>query len=291
MQLYQSLMSMLCRETDKGNLTHNSSFLGTTADMPYDHSDVQIMRNQTLEAVGGGADVLAIAGNLGVMGLLFDNPHYKQRVSLMGLRPDYAYGCAIDFLFAPGPAVLEAFEKEFEVLQSPALKIGIQIRLGDSFLQGNNEPMEHGEATFDFVKQFFECAEGLQGTFGQPGQQVVWFLISDSIQVRQAAVDMYGSDRVMTRLESPGHVANTAGADQQQAMLLAAGEHWLFGMADYHVISARGGFGRNAALRSRKWHSMYRLDQAIPPDSRQICDGIHTKPVDFSSIAMTAPFV
>lgn len=65
----------------------------------------------------------------GVTLRLFDNPVAKPRLLEMGLRPETAFGCALNFLLQPHPIVREQFAHEFEVLSNPSLlKIGIQVR-------------------------------------------------------------------------------------------------------------------------------------------------------------------
>jgi hypothetical protein len=58
-----------------------------------------------------------------------------QALFKMGLRPETAFACAYNFLFAPNDAVKAAFRTEFDRLGTTAdddvLKIGINFRLGD----------------------------------------------------------------------------------------------------------------------------------------------------------------
>ncbi len=37
----------------------------------------------------------------------------------------------------------------------------------------------------------------------------------------------------------------------------AAAEMWLYSLADYHIMSARGGFGRIGSYISGRWHQLY----------------------------------
>ena len=92
---------------------------------------------------------------------------------------------------------------------------------------------------------------------------------------------------LVTKLEEAGHIQLTQGDQQRQAMIHAAGEHWLFGMADYHVISNIGSYGKSAALRSRQWHSIYSL--SVQGGNGLICDGASA--MDFSELAGIAPFI
>ncbi len=41
------------------------------------------------------------------------------------------------------------------------------------------------------------------------------------------------------------------------AFCTAAAEMWLYSLADYHIMSARGGFGRIGSYISGRWHQLY----------------------------------
>ncbi len=131
-----------------------------------------------------------------------------------------------------------------------SMKIGIQVRLGDGYLRGGVfEEQKHAEASLLAVQHFFECAEQLQSAFRQPGQDVVWLLISDSLDIRSLSKTAYG-DKLLVKLDEPSHVAGMTGHEQNQAMIAAAGEHWLFGLADYHVISFHWRFWAQRCVES-----------------------------------------
>lgn len=257
--------------------------------MPTDEPAFHMVRNGSLEDLGDGANVVTMFGNVGVINVLFNNPLYKTQLYKMGLRPEIAYGCAMEYLFTPSLAVKEHFHDEILTMTGDSMKIGIQVRLGDGYLKGGVfEEQRHANATLDAVQHFFECAEQLQATFGQPWQKVVWLLLSDSLDIRSLTKTSYGA-KVLVKLDEPSHVAGMSGHEQNQAMIAAAGEHWLFGLADYHVISSIGGFGRSAALRSQTWNTVYKLD--VYQNNVVQCDGLNMKPLSWDEIANTAPFV
>jgi hypothetical protein len=60
-----------------------------------------------------------VASNRGRSFRLFDNPHHRQQLAAMGLRPETAFGCAFRFLFAPNEATLKTHEAEFQRLARP----------------------------------------------------------------------------------------------------------------------------------------------------------------------------
>lgn len=267
------------------SLTVTEHTLNSAGSLPVDDSFVNQLINKSLHGVWDNANIWKVKGNLGVISILFDNPSYKQMFFDMSLRPEDAFGCALNYLFAPSLAVRNYFAHEFGVMSSSLLKVGIQARLGDSNLRGGTEGA-YAEASLPSVQHFFDCAQHLLQTFHQPEQGTVIFLVSDSLDVRLQARDVYG-ELLMTKLDEPGHTQLTTGEHQRQAMIHAAGEHWLFGMADYHVISSVGNFGKSAALRSRQWHSIYSL--SVAGGNGLVCDGKDA--VEFGDLVRRAPFV
>ena len=287
------------RENTKSDLLIEQRYgLGTSGMMPTEEWAFQIIQNGSLDNLGHGADVVVMSGNVGVINVLFHNQRYKAELHNMGLRPETAYGCALEYLFAPSKRVREHFEDAFLGMSSKGLKIGIQIRLGDGYLRGGIlKSQMHAKATMEVVQHFFECATQLETAFRHGQQQVVWLLLADSLEIRVIANATYG-EKVLVKIDKPSHVAGLKGQEQDQAMIAAAGEHWLFGMADYHVISSIGGFGRSAAMRSYalKTHGSDRIDNTVYKlDVYQKavtqCDGLHTTPMTWQQIVESAPFV
>ena len=248
-----------------------------------DNPIIDLLHNKSLELFGADADVVKVTGNMGIINILFDNPLYTKVLYTMGLRPETAFGCAVDFLFAPSTAVRKYFAHEFQVMSSSKLKIGIQIRLGDGHLNGGTD-VKYAEASLKGVDHFFDCAQHLASEYGD--LDAIWLLVSDSVEVRKQAKAKYG-DLLMTKLDSPGHSKHTTGTEQIQAMIYAAGEHWLFGMADYHIISNMNSFGKSGALRSRKWHSIYQMD--VRTTNGMMCEG--KSAVEFSQLLLIPPFI
>ena len=157
------------RESASNNesLSTAGVFLSTVGDLPTQERAFQILRNGSLTDLEPEAAVLHVYGNLGVSRILFDNPHYRKQLLAMGLHPGAAYRCAMSYLFTPTKAVQRHFQKEFETLSGDHFKIGIQMRLGDSFLAGNPDvpqlevTQKHAEAVLRSVQHFFDCAEQL----------------------------------------------------------------------------------------------------------------------------------
>lgn len=275
------LIDILHRCLDNVSLTSVDLTLSSAGEMPF-NPFISALLNQSLEDAGGSADLWRVQGNLGLINIIFDNPLYKQLLSEMGLRPEAAFRCALNFLFAPSASVKTYFAHEFAVMSSEAFKVGIQARFGDSHLRGGTEG-KYAEASLPSVEHFFLCAHHLIDTYRKPQQEAVMFLVSDSLEVRRQASNRYGP-KLLTKLDEPGHTHLTQGDQQKQAMIYAAGEHWLFGMANYHIISS---VGKSGALRSREWHSIYSLK--VFGGNGAVCDG--AKALEFSELVQIAPFV
>lgn len=96
--------------------------------------------------------------------------------------------------------------------------------------------------------------------------QVIWYLVSDALPIRRAAKERYG-EKVLTRTGDEdgeqltlGHTTWGGADGKQDVFVSAAGENWLFGMADYHIISQLSGFGRTGAVRSMRWKNIWTMD-------------------------------
>ena len=245
-------------------------------------------------------EVVLILINRGTTQHLFRNPYIEARLAKMGLLPETAFGCAMDYLFEPLPHVQQLLANDFRSLSrsvqltehrvqevtsyaknkqarmwlvSPlqqsirpegALVISIQIRVGDEVMKGNAEvDLEKVEAA-----GFFSCARHIEEEHRLPGQEVLWFVISDDPVVRAYAVSQYGS-KVVTQVNATvQHAANNSlpppdpdHALSVQGMRTAIAEHWAFGMGDFHIITKKSGFGRTAAFRSKRTRfSLYTID-------------------------------
>lgn len=127
--------------------------------------------------------------------MLWANPHHA--AALKAIAPlENATRTAWDYLFTPTAAVREAMEP-YERELAGAYVIAIQIRTGDEAMVPDEPPRP---ALADFGEQvgaFFRCAENLTARVAPPGLPVRWFLASDSIELRRAAIREYG-DLVVT---------------------------------------------------------------------------------------------
>ena len=240
-----------------------------------------------LAELGADAEVVYINScNAGMVVPLFDNPVYKQQLVNMGLRPETAYGCMYAFLFQVLPATKELLVRELAAMEDPeSIKIGIQIRTGDDTMtnQTLEDPtLEEAEEALSPHDVTFQCAKEIESRITMASSEpkkVVWYLLTDSVRLRKSALAIYGT-KILTNLEGIKdlkHIRKDRGGGGAAAMMYAAGEHWLYSLADYHVFG-HGGFGRSAAVASLKWgyHNV-------------LVSGC--KPVSVQDLATIAPYI
>eukprot|EP01035_Chromulina_nebulosa_P029929 gene29929-39730_t len=104
---------------------------------------------------------------------MFDNPHHIHRIQSLNMSKGAAFGCIVDFLFAPHPHIFLPLLREFDVMtahssnkEDEVLKIGIQFYM------------------------FFDCAEQIEAfvKLERNFSRVVWYLLTESMPLRLAAV-------------------------------------------------------------------------------------------------------
>jgi hypothetical protein len=228
---------------------------------------------------------LLASSNRGRTWAMANNPVHKQKFWEFGLVPEDAFMCGFFFLCSPAAAIQRYYKQYWDVLQEPGvLKIGIQIRLGDGVFRGA-EKEQPARETLKVGAEWFECARRLEKAYAAPGQKVLWYLNSDSQQLRKAAKAVYG-DKLVTdddlKMTHPdchqgsssssssssngtaGGGSSSSSAACEQAAMEEALQHSLgamltFSMADYHVISKASGFGRLGAWMSGRWGNIYQV--------------------------------
>jgi hypothetical protein len=221
---------------------------------------------------------LLASSNRGRTWAMANNPHHKQQFWGYGVPPEEAFMCGFFFLCSPVSAIQQYYKKYWDALQEPGvLKIGIQIRLGDGVFKGA-EKEQDAEETLRVGAEWFECAKRLEKAYAAPGQKVVWYLNSDSQQVRKAAKAVYG-DKVITddelkmthpdchqdqpysNLNSSSSNSSTAchQAAMDEALQHSLGAMLTFSMTDYHIITKASGFGQLGAWMSGRWGNIYQV--------------------------------
>lgn len=211
------------------------------------------------------------ASNRGRTFAMANNPHHKQQFWEYGVTPTDAFMCGFFFMCSPVAAIQDYYRKYWDALREPGvLKIGIQIRLGDSVFK-QEEKEQPVEEVLKIGAEWFECAERLEKAYAAPGQKVVWYLNSDSQQLRRAAKVTYGSKLITDDELKMTHPdchqdrpeGNSSAACQQAAMDVALqhslGAMLTFSLTDYHIISKASGFGRLGAWLSGRWNNIYQV--------------------------------
>lgn len=208
------------------------------------------------------------ASNRGRTYKLFYNKNHQYYFKEQGLRPERMAACAFDFLFQPNTQTLLLMQPYLEALNQPKLlKIGINIRVGDSAFINDT-------VLFRRYQPYFDCAQQIEDSRRLSGQQVVWLVISESLYLRQAARDFFG-EKVLTDLRTPATHPDCRSHNAVQcednlmafAMQSSAAQVLTFRMADAHVFSKHSGFGRLGAWLSVQLNSSYEINDPnlMPP--------------------------
>jgi hypothetical protein len=217
---------------------------------------------------------LMAASNRGRSFALANNPFHKQQFWEYGVVPQDAFMCGFFYMCSPVAAIQQYYKQYWDVLREPGvLKVGIQIRLGDGVFKGA-EKEQPAEVTLKAGKEWFECAQLVEKHYAAPGQKVLWYLNSDSQQLRKAAKTVYG-DKLITddelkmthpdcHQDKPKGANSSSTTDCEQAAMDEALQHSLgamltFSMTDYHVITKGSGFGRLGAWLSGRWGNIFNI--------------------------------
>jgi hypothetical protein len=202
--------------------------------------------------------------------------------------------CGWFTICAPNMAVQALYRKYWEALSEPGvLRIGIQVRLGDDVFtkQGTNL----GLAQLAVASPYFACAEKLETAFAVPGQKVIWYLISDALQLRVAAKQKYGDKLLTDTATATQHVdCRTFNPEScsKEAMDLSIqhsiGQLLTFSLADFHIVVKESGFGRLGAWMSGKFDNLFEFDVVEkwgipPPDFTVACNPLKPTTYELSS--------
>ena len=219
---------------------------------------------------------------------LVDHPRYAAKLSGMGLTIDNALGCGLDFLFAPKAAVLARVQPQMDELRLSAGSachlplVAVHLRTGDAAAfdhrsQANIHRDISGPA--NCIENVRSYVDNVHASHLQPGDTCEaiakkssrLYIISDSVHVRRALKHRF-PDATINMDTKPEHTSRHPENITVAGLELAAGEFWLFRMADYHIVTIRSGFGRAAAVagpsRHPGWRRGYLLDRASRTEKR-----------------------
>lgn len=147
----------------------------------------KLIRGNLTELMGGEARTTLMVSNRGKTIRMFENPYYAGKLRKR-LTPHTAFGCCVNYLLQPKPEIFLPFKDQFAVMAAtdPAvLKISVQIRVGDWSWDDKNHHLS--AKSFD---RFFSCAQQIEDFAMRSGNYsfVVWFLATESLPLRRAAV-------------------------------------------------------------------------------------------------------
>lgn len=195
--------------------------------------------------------------NRGLVYKLFHFAPYSTILqSTYGIKPRMALHCAFHHLFRPSEEVLATALPYSKVLyESTAVKIGIQVRTGDSHF--NDKP---DFATVQLFRPFFLCAERITNMVLSINNatSVLWYLISDSQSLKRSAVATYGQKvQIVTNVnDTVIHVGQLKGNASERmskgrvGMQHIVAELLSFAMCDFFVVSDHSGVGKLGAWLS-----------------------------------------
>ncbi|KAK9919098.1 hypothetical protein WJX75_009394 [Coccomyxa subellipsoidea] len=236
--------------------------------------------------------------NTGAVDKLFYNPYHRQQLFEWGLRPETAVGCALNYLFKPRPEVLELVHENFKALRNPdALKIGIQVRMGDAWLQNKPYGVCDREIDHDDLGRWFRCASKVEEEYRVEGMPVHWYMVSDCPALRYKAAKKYGPKVLLPSQELvTEHITYSTGNTTKDLLAIqtAFAEQWLLGMTDFQVITEESSFGRLAALRSLRFRSVYTMRSPEAMAERSRNDSWECKRSEFDTfeeVAVKHPWV
>ncbi|GAX74912.1 hypothetical protein CEUSTIGMA_g2358.t1 [Chlamydomonas eustigma] len=203
---------------------------------------------------------------------LFNNPHHSYQLQQWGFRPETAFGCVFRFLFYPTSEALAQVADVSELVGNrtylaqearlghvvPAFRynpgrrtviIGIQLRTGDKSMRALDScDRKIDEPNF---KLFFECAKTLEEDLDPSRKELNIFW--------KSVKKMYGK-KVITSLKVKTDHSFKSNAHQVTGFQSAVGESWVFGRADYHILTEMSTFGRLGALISLRTRSIFNMN-------------------------------
>lgn len=241
--------------------TENISYVkhrhGVTAESQF---DVALFRERNVSQYLQTHDNVVVTTIRGYVFHLFDNPYHKKQLYSMGLRPETAFACGLQYLVKPLPEVHHLSQQLQKMNSNQILLVGIQIRAGDDVFKNDM-------ANISQFTHFFRCAQQIEQDKQVGSIKALWVLLSDSKSLRQQAVQVFG-DKIWTGNKVKGvldHAFKRDGGDRagtSAAVVLAAAENWMFAICDYFVLSKISGFGRTAAFHHAGWGNIYALDKS-----------------------------
>lgn len=197
---------------------------------------------------------LIVESNRGMTYRFFENPYHGDTLRSWGLTPENSFGCIMNYLFhikknGCDETCQSIMRKMKNAEASNVTIIGIQVRIGDNIMDGEDK------TTLDRAAAHLRCAQDLADEIlERSGCRSIFYMISDSIALLQAAKDHFG-DRLLadtnTRPMNTAHCAHCH-TDEHKLRLIhhTTNQVFLFARAHYHVVTTNSGFGMMGAWMS-----------------------------------------
>ncbi len=189
----------------------------------------------------------------------------------LNMKADNLFGCLYHSLVVPRLSTLVeicsmANENTQYLLQSLMFPrystIGIQIRVGDSYMNEERPYLSNSSNLLEKFNGFFDCAQNLSNGRTPP----LVYLISDSVDLRLAALIRWpfpSNDnrqiQVIASSKPAKHIKYTSNI--QLAFRMAVFETFLFSFCNTHIITTDSGFGRFATFASLQRRPFYSFNQ------------------------------
>ncbi|GAA5884711.1 hypothetical protein JCM16303_005241 [Sporobolomyces ruberrimus] len=185
--------------------------------------------------------------NRGMIFRSFSYKHLQKSINKLGLEPTTAFACINQYLFRPKRPALNLISEYTSVLALPSVfSVGIHVRTGDRSMKDSEYDKVN---TVKRHSQFFRCARELGETYATPSQQIVYYLVTDSANLKQDARQVLGS-KVVTTDMVPQHVHQKSG--HVDGVFSAVVEDWILSKTDMMVATQDSGFGKLASFMHGK---------------------------------------
>ncbi|GAA5865484.1 hypothetical protein JCM1840_001413 [Sporobolomyces johnsonii] len=199
--------------------------------------------------------------NRGMIYRSFAYKHLQKSIGRLGLQPTTAFACISQYLFRPKPPALNLITDYTSVLALPSVfSVGIHVRTGDLSMK---DPEYDKINTVKRHSPFFRCARELGETYATKDQRIVYYLVTDSANLKQDAQQVLG-DKLVTTDMVPQHVHQKSG--HADGVFSAVVEDWILAKTDMLVATQDSGFGKLAAFMHAKEKSTVTIFPRYNPD-------------------------
>eukprot|EP00928_Gymnodinium_smaydae_P070862 TRINITY_DN54610_c0_g1_i1.p1 TRINITY_DN54610_c0_g1~~TRINITY_DN54610_c0_g1_i1.p1 ORF type:complete len:384 (-),score=18.00 TRINITY_DN54610_c0_g1_i1:192-1343(-) len=168
-----------------------------------------------------------------------------------------AFRILFDTLFEPTAFLKTALPDIVGRFFSPESKVKvrvlIQIRAGDHFITGNVSGRRYAfAALLRKALAYFSCAAKVTASYGFKESDALWFLMTDSEDLKRIAKKQYG-DKLITNSagRAVASIYDRKKGLMDDPLLHVISEQWIGSHCDYFVVPHMSGLGRQSAFRSR----------------------------------------